>query len=758
LPAPLVSIVIPAYNPTEILLQSIASAAVQTYKPTEIILVNDGSCDPKSLAILEQTSDLVDVYLKQPNQGPGAARNTGIRAARGEYIVPLDADDLMERAYIAECAAVSEPQTAFIYTDYMVFGNQNYREYAGDYNLYSLLERNFLPYTALIRREAWEHAGGYDESMRFGYEDWEFWLRLGSLGHFGRRLPKPLFRYRKHGASHSDTAQAHHREIVTYILNRHPDLYEYENRARIKARWSPAVSIITPEPLENQTIEDIQFVGRGEEPLAPAILEAPTGPIDPHAAELAALAAWSAGGDEPIRKYSEPAIRNRVHRHLFNAELLSLRSWTHHPARSLARLIPLRVKERVNTTAGRPLFDLSFYLRFQPKSVLTGNALIEPLIYFPKPAPGRKRVALVTPHLGPGGAESVLYEIASALCSDRFECLLVATQSRDDRWMSKWHERIPHIYDLGKIVTPERMIAALCSIVYNWRCDYLLIQNSLYGYSALPHIKKLLPEIKIFDMIHSVDEAWDQVASTSAVASHIDLRIALSESVRDRLLGIGTPESKIVLAPNGVNLDRFHPAPLNSHPTKTILFAARLNAVKRPLLVADIARALSTLRPQRDFRFIVAGDGPERTHMERRVHKLGLSAAFEFRGHVDDLAPLYAASEVVLLPSRSEGVPLVILEALASARPVVASNVGSIPEVLDSSCGILIDQPDPAQFARAIDSLLNQPEICEKMGLAGRRKMEALHDIRKTRETLAALFDQGAWASVSPTKRSTAME
>jgi glycosyltransferase involved in cell wall biosynthesis len=140
------------------------------------------------------------------------------------------------------------------------------------------------------------------------------------------------------------------------------------------------------------------------------------------------------------------------------------------------------------------------------------------------------------------------------------------------------------------------------------------------------------------------------------------------------------------------------------------------------------------------------------------VHKLGLDAVFDFRGQVDHLPPLFAACDVVILPSRSEGVPLVILEALASARPVVASKVGAIPEVVDSSCGILIEKPDAAEFARALHSLLDQPEVREKMGAAGRRKMEANHDIRKTREAFAGLFDQGSSVSVASTSRSTAME
>ncbi|MGP0071327.1 MAG: glycosyltransferase [Bryobacteraceae bacterium] len=767
MPDPLVSIVIPAYNPTAFLLEAIASASAQTHPHTEIILVNDGSRERESAAILAQASPLVSTYLEQTNRGLGAARNTGFRAANGDFVVPLDADDLLDPSYIAEClAALRDSDAAFAYTAFQVFGTKSYQERPGEYNLYRLLDRNYLTYAALIRKRDWEDSGGYDDTQKcFGYEDWEFWLRLGARGRFGRYVPKPLFRYRKHGPSLYDEALARHRELATYIRSLHPELYGYENRARIKARWSPSATIIATEPPANQTIEDIQIIAPGEAPLSRAVLNAIDGPLDAQAAELAALAYWSGPENRPAI-VPPVSTRGRLHRHLLNAELLSLRSWTRHPARSLGRLIPLRFKERVNKLARRRIFDLSFYLQFQPKSVLLGDALIEPLVYYPKPAQRRERVALVTTQLGPGGAEKVLYDIAGTLCSSRFETLLFATQSRDDRWLAKWRERVDYVYDLARVVASDRITAALCSAVANWRCDYLLLQNSLYGYAALPQLKKMLPSIKIIDVNHYLDEGWDQIASTAEVASCLDVRIALAGSVRDRLLRTGTPESKILLVKNGVDLDRFRPSPIKvADSLKQILFAARLTPRKRPLLMVEIARELCALRPQRDFRFIIAGDGPEESRLRRRVHQLGLDALFDFRGQVDDLAPLFTASDLLIIPSRSEGVPLVVLEALASARPVVASQVGAIPEVLDSSCGILIERYDEAsEFARAIHALLDQPERREKMGAAGRRKVEANHDIRKTGEAFAQLFvngpaaDQGSSVSVSSTSRSTAME
>ena len=102
--------------------------------------------------------------------------------------------------------------------------------------------------------------------------------------------------------------------------------------------------------------------------------------------------------------------------------------------------------------------------------------------------------------------------------------------------------------------------------------------------------------------------------------------------------------------------------------------------MKRPLLLADIALELSRYR--RDFRFVVAGHGPEATRLKSRVHAHGLDDLFNFLGRLSDVAPELKACDVVVLPSKTEGVPLIALEAMAASRPVVASAVGDIPYVV----------------------------------------------------------------------------
>lgn len=210
-----VSIVIPCYNQAHFLSDAVRSAQAQAYSNKEIIVVNDGSTD--------NTSDVARQYdvilIEQENQGLAAARNTGIKASSGEWILPLDADDKIHPDFISKTIDKSDIVATWTET----FGNEHrWWKFGRDHPLHSdFLKMNQVPYCCLYRKEIWRKIGGYDESMRDGYEDWDFWIRATREGYKVRRVMEFLFHYRRGGNFLYNHAYENHNRILDYMDGKH---------------------------------------------------------------------------------------------------------------------------------------------------------------------------------------------------------------------------------------------------------------------------------------------------------------------------------------------------------------------------------------------------------------------------------------------------------------------------------------------------------------------------------------------------------
>ena len=446
----------------------------------------------------------------------------------------------------------------------------------------------------------------------------------------------------------------------------------------------------------------------------------------------------------------------RILQHFENAELLSLRAWAEHPARSFSRLIPLRLKEQVNRWAERPVFDLSFYLRFKPQSVLIDGSLIEHVRYRPRERTGpRRRIALCTPHLGIGGAETVLLEFAQQIDRDRNEIFLLATHSGDTRLLEQWRNAVDHIYDLGTILPIEHSVSAIYSMAMNWGWDELVIQNTLPAYSCLPALKEDLPSLRVIDILHNIDEEWDFFSATLNVADSIDRRVVIGEVGRQWLIDMNIARDKIRLIRNGVDLDRWNRGRpgrrdlrkrLGISPrTKIILFAGRLIPRKRPLLLVEIDRRLQAIGASTPYQFVIAGDGPEERSLRSKIASEGLASRFSMLGHVGDIAPLLAQTDLLIVPSTEEGLPLVITEALAMQVPVVSCRVGAIDEAVPPECGVLVDNDglEAGGLTRAVAELLADDARRNTMGLACRGLAERDYDLERARRQYRELLAEG---------------
>ncbi|TDQ19377.1 galactosyltransferase-like protein [Algoriphagus boseongensis] len=193
-------------------MEAIASVQAQTYTNWEIIVVNDGSTEELTNEILSNLNMTGVQVIHTRNQGLPAARNNGIARATGEYVLPLDADDRIAATYVEK--AMDEfkrnQEVKLVYCRGRYFGARTDAvPFNGNpFSLKDLLLYNFIFCSAFFRRNDFKAVGGYSVSMKGGWEDWDFWIRLLKDGGNVFQLPEELFFYRaKHSSMIEDVKQ-----------------------------------------------------------------------------------------------------------------------------------------------------------------------------------------------------------------------------------------------------------------------------------------------------------------------------------------------------------------------------------------------------------------------------------------------------------------------------------------------------------------------------------------------------------------------
>lgn len=178
---PLVSIIIPCYNQGIFLGDTLESVISQTYKNWECIIVNDGSTDNTEVVAMKYTkTDNRFKYIYQENKGLSATRNKGIGYSSGKYILPLDSDDKIGSSYIEKSVGILEnnPNIEIVYCDAELFGLSNGKWNLPEFSLEKMLGENCIFCSAFFRRETYDIVGGYKTNMKYGFEDWDFWLSI----------------------------------------------------------------------------------------------------------------------------------------------------------------------------------------------------------------------------------------------------------------------------------------------------------------------------------------------------------------------------------------------------------------------------------------------------------------------------------------------------------------------------------------------------------------------------------------------------
>lgn len=213
-----VACIMPLYNYARYLEDAIQSVITQTRVPDEIIVVDDCSTDNPWETVLYKYPQVT--YIKhEKNSGLAAARNTGVRHAKSEFVFSFDADDMLRPKAVEEHLALAE-QNAVVTLPLIAFGAESYtaRPEIASFDL--LMQRNCIYSNSMFPKSLWEKVGGFDESetMRLGLEDWECWIRMAKAGAKFIVGDYPALLWRRHPKAMSNaSANPNWDKITRYI-------------------------------------------------------------------------------------------------------------------------------------------------------------------------------------------------------------------------------------------------------------------------------------------------------------------------------------------------------------------------------------------------------------------------------------------------------------------------------------------------------------------------------------------------------------
>ncbi len=825
------AVVIPAHRQPGLLAEAVASVlAQQDAPPTAAIVVDDGCPFPETSATALRLAAAHPgrvFVLRRRNGGLSAARNTGIEFALAAFpacrgIFFLDADNRLRPPFLARAFAALEaapPEVGWLYPDIDEIGHRRGFSAAGDYMLLAHLTDNYCEAGSLVRREVFEAGLRFDETMRAGFEDWEFWLRAAAAGFRGQHLPCAGFLYRRRPESMLAEAERQRPALLAALYARNAALLRPQRLLALEAREAPRYALHTPDRPEvrllldpaREAVETLPAAALRERLLAaaeapgaqamPPILVFATAPalalLHDHGlirglfwlaetrlrdTEIVALdiagsedAAISLADARPGGIVEAPVIFLRsaslLEASAEEAKLRRLESMAEAAAGQGVRRLRLALPRQNGTELASPLpfrqllleaaslrearrrrsalargWRLDYRGRRDEAArrayALSGLGTVLPCL----PERGRRNFGFLLPVFDLGGVERVALNQAMVL--------------RAHGWRT-------HLFVLGgsRIGLPEKARAAFESInpvpgeeaqYLDWEnpyfgtgtalfgqhpaaadalgllagMDVVLNAHSLGGHALMGRLRRL--GIRTFCGLHLVERS---VSGAPAGAAHNALAYehaydgitVISEQLRRWCIAQGMPAGELHLLRNApaysADPERIAAAMAAREARQggrlRALFLGRLDAQKG---LDRLAAVIARTRDRVEWR--VAG----RPVLDTPPPDLGVPVeppALEAR----ELDALYAWADVVLLPSRFEGVPLTVLEAQRMGCAVIATDVGAVSEIIeDGADGFLVprDLPEPQLHAAMAEILLRLDAERVLLHAIGRRAAERL--------------------------------
>jgi glycosyltransferase involved in cell wall biosynthesis len=349
---------------------------------------------------------------------------------------------------------------------------------------------------------------------------------------------------------------------------------------------------------------------------------------------------------------------------------------------------------------------------------------------------GRTTVLLLLPYVAVGGVEKLTLDMMRSL-GEGYRWVVVSLVPHDPllgNRLEEFRALTPHVYLLGEALPPQLYFSVITRLLESHRVDVLFsVNGTTWFFEALGTLRQTFPGLTIASQLYDHEVGWIEHYHGD-VGKQIDVTIAINKRIARTLVERHrVPADRVVVNFGGIDLSVFDPARIPPGrrealrrelgvPDEKILvtLAARMHAQKRPL---DFVALAQRFRDRPQFFFLLAGGGPLEASVDARITEVPENV--KRIPFVEGMAELWAASDVGSLVSEYEGLPLVVLEALAMGKPFLSTDVGGVREILEEGpCGVLVRKPGDLDGLEKGLLELGSAETRHRMGLEGRRIVE----------------------------------
>jgi glycosyltransferase involved in cell wall biosynthesis len=357
-------------------------------------------------------------------------------------------------------------------------------------------------------------------------------------------------------------------------------------------------------------------------------------------------------------------------------------------------------------------------------------------------------VLYLAPWVDYGGSDTNTLDWFRWLDRSRFAPSLLTTQPSDNRRLAEVEQFAEEIWVLPELMQGQHFPQFIAEFIVSRRIELIHLMNSRIGFDLLPDFRALKRPPRVVVQLHVEEPTRDGYVRYVATryGNLVDAYSVSSAHVGEAVIGYGVPRENVVTIPTGIDAEifdraRVKPTPGLDKDVVHLLFVARLVAQKDPLLMVEVARELD----QRGLSFCihVIGGGELESDVRDQVATHGLQERVRFEPPTHELRPWYAGSDILLMTSVFEGVPVIVYEALAMELPIVAPALPGIVELMGEAGGTLVTRRErAADYADALEPLIRSRDLRHDVGREGRELVKRRFTVQEMTASHAELYER----------------